>query len=254
MLGNRSLKTIAKAFVSPHTFTNGVVAFQVYEHPVENLRRYLTSSGAYPYEPVVRTPTGVVRPTLYTSHDMLTLNEIFCRRDYKVDGSEKTIVDFGSNIGLSALYFLTHCPDAQCYLYEPDERNVIKLRDQLSPLADRYSLHEIAVGVENGIVEFGVESTGRYGGVGRSLERTIKVECRAANDVLGEIIEDRGVVDILKIDTEGLEEPTICSFDKDVRASIRTIYIEARPEAVLLPGFTQHQRHTVCRLTNDALG
>jgi len=71
---------------------------------------------------------------------------------------------------------------------------------------------------------------------------------------LGEIIEDRGVVDILKIDTEGLEEPTICSFDKDVRASIRTIYIEARPEAVLLPGFTQHQRHTVCRLTNDALG
>ena len=55
----------------------------------------------------MRTPAGVVAPTLHSSHDMFTVNEVFCREDYACGPGIRTVVDVGSNIGISALYFLT---------------------------------------------------------------------------------------------------------------------------------------------------
>jgi len=54
---------------------------------------------------------------------MLTVNEIFCREDYYCNGSVNVVVDLGSNIGLSALYFLSRNDKAKVYLFEPDPKN-----------------------------------------------------------------------------------------------------------------------------------
>ena len=74
---------------------------------------------------------------------MWTVNEVFCRQDYGADASIRAVVDVGSNIGISALYFLTRSPDCRAWLYEPVPRNVERLRGNLAGYEDRYALREV---------------------------------------------------------------------------------------------------------------
>jgi hypothetical protein len=88
--------------------------YRNYPDFTENLKRYLTARGEYPYSIRIKTPTGTIRPTLYTHDDILTVNEIFCREDYAADERVNVAVDVGSNIGISALYFLTRNHTSRC--------------------------------------------------------------------------------------------------------------------------------------------
>ena len=71
----------------------------------------------------VNTPVGMYDMTLYSCHDILTVNEIFCRNDYPASQDLRVVVDIGSNIGISAAYFLTRNNQVRCYLFEPDPKN-----------------------------------------------------------------------------------------------------------------------------------
>ena len=197
-----------------------------YPRPVEAARRYFLQGGSYPCPWPIRTPAGIVSPTLYSPHDMLTVNEIFCRHDYPAGPDTQVVVDLGSNIGLSALWFLTRDPGVRCYLYEPVPRNVERLLANLRGLEDRYQLEQVAVADRAGSVSFGVETSGRYGGIGLELEENITVQCRDVNDVLTEVLERESRIDILKVDTEGLEVATVTSIQPELLDRIRAIYLE----------------------------
>src|SRR5262249_22538671 len=158
-----------------------------------------------PYTCRVRTPTGTVTAKAYSHHDVFTIQEIFGREDYRADGSLGVVVDIGSNIGLSTLYFLTRNHTSRCYAYEPVPRNVDRLLSNLAQYKARYELHEVAVAASGGIVDFTVEPTGRYGGIGVPGSEKIRVPCRPVADVLAGVLEREEVVDILKVDTEGAE-------------------------------------------------
>ena len=82
----------------------------------------------------IKTPTGTITPQMHLSDDRLTVNEIFFRLDYEAPETIKTVVDFGSNIGISALYFLTRSKDTRIWLFEPNPKNVEKLRQTVAPL------------------------------------------------------------------------------------------------------------------------
>jgi len=103
MLGNRNLKQMAKAVIGKQHYFALLNMYRNYPAFLHNLRRYLTGVGNYPYDIEVKTPTGMIRPTLYSHDDLLTVNEIFCRWDYYADNHISTVVDVGSNIGISAL-------------------------------------------------------------------------------------------------------------------------------------------------------
>ncbi len=133
--------------------------------------RYLLGRGSYPARCRVRTPAGEVAPMLHSSHDMFTVNEVFCREDYAAGPGLRTVVDIGSNIGISALYFLTRDTACRCFLYEPVPRNVERLRKNLAGFEDRFELTEAAVAATAGKAGFGVENTGRYGGIGVATGR-----------------------------------------------------------------------------------
>jgi FkbM family methyltransferase len=252
MLGNRKLSQVLNALTGPQHYVALFNMYRNYSDFSGNLKRYLLAKGGYPYKIPVKTPVGAVKPTLYCHDDLLTVNEIFCRNDYLADKDIKVVLDIGSNIGISALYFLARNQFSKCYLYEPDARNVAKLKQNLARLTDRYILDERAVSDENGVVKFGIEPTGRYGGIGiaRATD-SISVQCVHINAVLEEILAREKYINILKLDTEGVEIRTVKAIRNSLLERIGKIYLEAQPDEHLHPDFfSQRQYGSVCQLTN----
>jgi FkbM family methyltransferase len=225
--------------------------FRVYRSPLPALARYSLGIGHYPFQIPVRTPLGWFNPTLFSHHDLLTLNEVFCRLDYRLDPVPLVVVDLGSNIGLSALYFLSRTPSVRCHLYEPVPQNLERLRVNLERLWERVTLNPCAVGDAGGEVEFGVEASGRYGGIGRATGRSIVVRCLQINDVLEQVLTREGRIDLLKLDTEGYEERTVRAIASDHLRRIGAIYLEGSPAGPLLPPpFVETRYGWICRYFN----
>jgi FkbM family methyltransferase len=226
--GKRSLKNILLAPFRFQHYVAALRAFVVLQKPMSGLARYLTSVGTYPTVVGIRTPLGVVHAHVFSHHDMLTVTEIFCRNDYPATANERVVVDFGSNIGISALFFLSRGSDVYCYLHEPLPFNIERLRQNLGPYEGRFHLAPIAVGLSDGTVEFGYEDSGRYGGIGLSRDKSIIVNCRDARNVISEILERHEYIDILKIDIESLEKEILALLPASQLCRIRRIYIEQR--------------------------
>ena len=194
-------------------------------------RRYLIGGGDYPFTAQVATPSGWLELQLFTRHDLLTVNEIFCREDYRAEPDDKVVVDFGSNIGISAAYFLSRGPGVHAYLFEPLPSNVDRLQINLATFPDRFCLEQVAVGPTDGDVEFDWEETGRYGGVGQNTGRTIIVKSRNSTAVLEEVVARHGQIDVLKIDIEGLEDVVVEGISQSLARHIRKIYVECISDA-----------------------
>lgn len=152
-IAGRTLPRIGGAIFDPRHYRALLNSFRAYEHPVSGFTRYLTGYGAYPCRFTVRTRLGSVAPMLYSHHDMLTINEVFYRMDYRYR-EPKIVVDFGANIGISALFFLTRHTQTYCYLFEPLPQNAERLQENLQPFTGRFSFEPVAVGLCNGDVSF----------------------------------------------------------------------------------------------------
>jgi FkbM family methyltransferase len=251
MIGNRPLSLVLGSVFQKQHYVALWNMYRNYPAFWENLKRYLLGRGDYPYEVQVKTPLGNVSPTLYSHHDLLTVNEIFCRQDYFSDGGLGVVVDLGSNIGISALYFMTRNQASRCYLFEPDPKNIERLHHNLAGFESRFVLKKAAVSDVSGVFRFGVEDTGRYGGIGVETDEYIEVDCLSINEVLREILEKEESIDVLKIDTEGIEIQTVKAIEEDLLSSIKRIYLEGKPEEVLHPRiFEQRQYGTVCQLVS----
>lgn len=252
MLANRRLASVLLAPLRRRNYRALRNMYRLYPSFVENLYRYVLERGAYPYDCAVRTPAGTVTPRLYSLHDLLTLNEVFCREDYRVPAEARVVVDVGANIGISALYFLTRNREARCHLYEPVPNNVQRLRHNLAAFEDRYVLNTEAVANFDGLVSFGTEPTGRYGGIGAATGHSIEVRCRDVNAVLRDVLAVERLIDVLKIDTEGSEEETVRSIAPDVLERIGRIYFESPHAPRPLHGtiFDQRFSGNICVLTN----
>ena len=252
MIANRSFTTIGLAAFKSQHYVALFNMVKVYPEFFDCFGRYLFSSGSYPYVVNLRTPCCLVTATLDSHHDMLTVNEIFCRNDYKATSSVKCVVDIGSNIGISALYFLTRNESSRVYLFEPNPRNLVRLSANLRGREPRFELNPVAVTESDGEVDFGIESTGRYGGVGVLTGSQLRVRSVGINSLLRRIIEKEGSIDILKLDIEGLEIQTVKIIEPELRSKIRRIYMEAEPKERLFDsGFKQIQYGTVCQLLNE---
>jgi FkbM family methyltransferase len=230
-IGGRDVRDVARALFAKQHYVAAFNMLRFYERPFDMFKRYVFASGEYPSVARVRTPLGTLSLRIYSSDDVRTVNEIFCREDYRTESSESVFVDFGSNIGISAAYFLSRNRQGKAYLFEPLPQNVERLEKNLQSLAGRYELQASAVGLENGKVRFGWEPTGRYGGIDHAVGNWLSVDCLDSNEVLREILQRHGTIDVLKIDIETLEREVTGRIPIDLARHIKTIYVENRFES-----------------------
>jgi FkbM family methyltransferase len=254
ILGGRPLGFIARNAVQPRNFAAAANMVRRYPRPLDAARRYFLGRGDYPAWFAVRTPSGTMRPMLWSYHDMITLTEMFCREDYAVSGEPPLVVDIGSNIGLSALYFLTRGPGVRCRLYEPVPRNVERLRANLAPFAGRFDVEQVAVADFDGEATFGVEDTGRYGGLSVTTAQMTTVRCRNINSVLEDALAEADTISVLKLDVEGEEAKLVGAIRPDLLARIELIYAEVFEIDMPVPdGFAATESCDTMRLRNVSL-
>lgn len=223
----------------------------VYRAPLDGLVRYVFLTGRYPVDFAIRTDAGPREVRLYSASDFKTLNEVFCRLDYPCTGRERVIIDVGANIGVASLRFLSRCPHARLILFEPDPRNVARLRTQLRGFEGRYELHEKALAPAGGRLRFNTEPSGRLGTLmephwHESDLEVIEVEAVGVGDALADVVERYGDVDILKMDVEGLERELIRAVPAELRPRIACIYAELEGEDEIC-GHAFEQRGSIAR-------
>ena len=93
-------------------------------------------------------------------------------------------------------------------------------------LSVEFILEEVAVGDNAGTVEFGVEPTGRYGGIGLQTGDYIDVVCKDSIDILQNIVDEHRRIDLLKIDVETMEERIVNNLDQGLASRIEVIIVE----------------------------
>lgn len=148
--------------------------------------------------------------------DLLVLEQVFLDGEYRVEPiapeSIEYIVDLGSNIGVTAMFWAQRYPKARMVLVEPDPDNFKLLQRNTAAFKDRCVLLNVAVSDSSGETSF-FRSDREYGHSilkGDDSVSEIQVRTLTVSDVLRESAFPR--VDLLKMDIEGGESivmPTI---------------------------------------------
>ena len=254
-MSQHSIKSFSAALFEKSFYVAFFNIFIYFKSPVSVLIRYVFEVGNYPQKFSVNTPLGLQVVTAFSHHDLITLVECFGKLDYRVPKDISVVVDFGSNIGISALYFLTRNPSVQVYLFEPIPRNIERLRENLRGYERRYKLSECAIGVDEGECDFAYEDTGRYGGLMKdglshfakmTSDKVLSVKVLAVNQTLDKILSNHKSVDVVKIDIEGYENKIIGRLKAETLARIERIYAETNSNQNL-SGFSRERYGGVIR-------
>jgi len=150
------------------------------------------------------------------------LEEIFVKQNYDFIAlnNQPYIIDCGSNIGISVIYFKTIYPQAKIVGFEPDRKAFMALEKNLKSFGyDDVKIYNKAVWSSDATLDFQVE--GSWGGMvsGEPNEKTIKVESQRLKDLL------IGSVDFLKIDIEGGETEVLEDCVAELR-NVKNLFVE----------------------------
>jgi FkbM family methyltransferase len=172
---------------------------------------------------------------------LFLINEIFLVREYGFvpDGDAPLILDCGSNIGISILFFKKLLPHARIIGFEPDQKTFELLSRNVAEnrLSD-VTLHNVAVASRDGEVTF--FSNPQIPGFflmsivkGRFAGEAHRVPCVTLSSFV------QKPVDLLKMDIEGAEmdvmrELAASGALKNVKAIVMEYHHHIRPEYRLL--------------------
>ncbi len=225
-LGKRDWKSLAWVLRQKETYLAIYRALRVLDKPLRLIRDELFSCSLKRNLISVRTPIGRTQINLNSVVDLSTVMGVFCREDYHIGSQAKVVVDIGANIGIASLYFLTRNKTSFVYAYEPVPRNVETFHQNIAPYAGRYEFFETAVGSVSGLVHFGLEPTGKFGGIRVPFAQKIQVPCVAINEVMDRVVSKHGQIDCLKIDVEGSEREILSSMARQFWDHVKCIYAE----------------------------
>ena len=165
----------------------------------------------------LRTPIGKINVMMRNRQSARTIYSIFVREDYFIDKEYKNILDLGSNIGISALYFLSRNKKNRIYCVEPDPNNAYFLKKNLKSFKNRSKISFSAITTDKKKYKnFNLSFDGKYSSfknLGRNLDETIEVKTKTIDDLLNDVFFKNNLPILLKLDIEGLEKEVINNFD-----------------------------------------
>jgi len=240
-IGNRSVKHLIYRITDIDNYKSILRFFNVHKNPFTAIKNEFFGKGAYPKNLPVKTPTGVINLHVRSVIDFSTLNCMFCRKDYYAPEGFKTVVDIGSNVGFSSAFWLSRNTDSYVYAFEPNPFILASLENNLKQFGKRYEISQSAVSAFSGETSFYVENTGLYSSMDEIAGEKITVKVVDINEILERVIKERGRVDILKIDSEGQEIPTIQAIDPKFWEYINCINIgDAHGVEKYVPSIFKH--------------
>ncbi len=179
----------------------------------------------------LRLDGRLIRWTAETDADLVVLHQVF-NDEYDVSGVDdpRVIVDLGSHVGASVIYFAHRFFRARIIAVEPDPANFRKLRRHVGQLSN-VELHNVAVTDESRADVTFFESGERDSWASsphrsNAFQEPIQVAGRRLDDLLAD--SDIDAVDPLKIDIEGAEYEVLRSFVG--LGKVKTIVGEVHPE------------------------
>jgi FkbM family methyltransferase len=138
--------------------------------------------------------------------ELLALADVLCHAQYRMDGlpAPRAIVDLGSNIGASVLYFACCYPGARIVAVEPDPETFRKLQANVASL-EGVQARRLAVGARDGEVVFFPSP--------RSWESSLHPTPLSGEAItvrqvtLDTLLDEAGLdhVELVKLDVEGAE-------------------------------------------------
>jgi FkbM family methyltransferase len=178
------------------------------------VRLWLRDRLGRPQTPVaaaVTAPNGARVPLrLWSYIDVLVVRELFLDRDYRVpaDLDVRSVLDLGSNTGISIRFFRALYRDARIVGVEPDPRLFARLRENTRALAG-VSVQPVAASDRTGSARFFAAAEGWASSLSRPRGRAdeIEVQCETVAGILAREGLDR--VDLVKVDIEGGEWPLL---------------------------------------------
>jgi FkbM family methyltransferase len=159
------------------------------------------------------------------------LTEIFIKQDYCFfsDKADPLVIDCGSNVGLSILYFKRRYPKARIVGFEPDRAafEILEKNVAANALSD-VVLHNCALADREGETELFCDLSAP-GSLVTSLRKERSPQNVESKKVRTVLLSDyfRSEVDFLKVDIEGMEMPVIDELARTGKLSqVREMAIE----------------------------
>ncbi len=152
---------------------------------------------------------------IFEGGDIAILKEIFVDDQYLQSNiaNPKIILDLGSNVGYSVIYFKLRYPKSIIYAFEPDPATFTKLVSNIEQFDNVIAINK-ALSDNCGILDFYVYlgSSMSSSTIKRTDKQTrISVQALSLDSFLSEY--GIGIVDLLKFDVEGHEYRIFSKFD-----------------------------------------
>ncbi len=201
----RAIKTVKKQNLSAS-----------YKHKILRAYfRYIVFDIFLPKNKYIRLLDYKIKYSVYGGFSF-TFNDIFIDNHYWFETSNKNpfIIDAGSNIGLSVLYFKQLYPNAKIMAFEPDPDafDCLKFNIEQNNIT-QVELHNKALSDSNTIIKLSYDKD-RPGSIRSSTEGSVFESYRDVEAVTLSSYIDHPV-DLLKIDIEGAETSVFQDLEKN---------------------------------------
>jgi FkbM family methyltransferase len=153
-----------------------------------------------------------------TMGDLTALADVFLNAEYALERvvQPKVILDLGSHIGVSILYFRLRYPTARIIGVEPDPRNFSRLVRNVGHLENVETL-QLAMAEHSGHALLSCGPEGVASSLGRWPGQRTEVETRSLDDLIAGLGLES--VDLIKLDVEGSEYSVLRGFSHLDRVS-----------------------------------
>jgi FkbM family methyltransferase len=237
-IGRRNLKELKQLLLERSAYAAIPRIFGVHRRPLRVIFEEAFSFSSYPWNVALRTPIGDARVCLHSAADLSTANLVFCRQDYYMPAGAKVVVDVGSNIGLSSVYWLTRHTGSYVHCFEPAPVTYQRLLENLLPYQGRFTALPLAVSDFEGMAPFGISSCGVNSSLDLPEHRAVEfVNVRVVhiNDVLEGAMRQHGRIDVLKLDSEGHEFRSLLAISPEFWKRIACVNVGCHDNAKAIP-------------------